>query len=158
MSMASSRFLSVALLLLFALTKGAFVSAADPPQGAAVPPEKYVLNYPSALQFCPPVESYFDDVNQTIQDIRGHLIRHPLGGGYGLPVVLMIGDRHLLHLGADVSWMRPGAPVYAIGNGVVRISMSPTPDYAQLRSGRRSQPCRWQRSTAAARQCRQACR
>ena len=35
MSMASSRFLPVALLLLFALTKGAFVSAADPPHVAA---------------------------------------------------------------------------------------------------------------------------
>ena len=95
--------------------------------------EKYLLNYPVARQFCPPVESYWEDVSNTIQNIRGRMIRHPLGGGYGLPVVDMVGDKHLLHLGADVSWHRPVA-VYAIGDGVVRISTGgPLPGVAQNR-------------------------
>ena len=107
---------------------GQFVWSADPPaKTPAAAPEKYVLNYPAAQQFCPPVESYFDDVAQSIQNINGHLIRHPLGGGYGLPVVIMVGGKNLLHLGADVSWKRPGTPVYVIANGVVRISMGPKP-------------------------------
>ncbi len=96
-------------------------------------PEKYLLNYPVAQQFCPPVESFWDDVSNTIQNIRGRMIRHPLGGGFGLPVIDMVGDKHLLHLGADVSWHRPVA-VYAIANGVVRISTGgPLPADAQNR-------------------------
>lgn len=104
-----------------------FAWSADPAAKMPAAPEKYVLNYPVAQQFCPPVESYFDDVAQSVQNINGHLIRHPLDGGYGLPVVMMVGGKNLLHLGADVSWKRPGTPVYAIANGVVRISMGPKP-------------------------------
>jgi murein DD-endopeptidase MepM/ murein hydrolase activator NlpD len=117
-----------AVVLCSIAASGQFAWSADPPaKMPAAAPEKYVLNYPVAQQFCPPVESYFDDVAQSIQNINGHLIRHPLGGGYGLPVVIMVGGKNLLHLGADVSWKRPGVPVYAIANGVVRISMGPKP-------------------------------
>jgi murein DD-endopeptidase MepM/ murein hydrolase activator NlpD len=114
--------------LFLVIASGRNAEAADSPaRTPPAAPEKYVLNYPVAQQFCPPVESYFDDVAQSIQNINGHLIRHPLGGGYGLPVVIMVGGKNLLHLGADVSWKRPGTPVYAIANGVVRISMGPKP-------------------------------
>ncbi len=109
------------VLLGIGLLHNAFAADGD------APPEKYVLKYPVARQFCAPVESYWDDVSNTIQNIHGRMIRHPLGGGYGLPVVDMVGDKHLLHLGADVSWHRP-VPVYAIADGVVRISTGgPTP-------------------------------
>jgi len=93
-------------------------------------PDKYVVNYPAAQQFCPPVESYFDDVTQLIQQIGGRMVRHAPNGGYGLPIVTMVGGKHLIHLGADVSWSRPAAPVYAIANGVVRVSMGPPPKAA----------------------------
>jgi hypothetical protein len=53
-------------------------------------PDKYIVNYPAAQQFCPPVESYFDDVTQLIQQIGGRRVRHAPGGGYGLPVVTMV--------------------------------------------------------------------
>jgi hypothetical protein len=102
------RFLLIfcAVVLGGALFGQSIVRADEPPVR-----EKYLLNYPVARQFCPPVESYWEDVSNTIQNIRGRMIRHPLGGGYGLPVVDMVGDKHLLHLGADVSWHRPVADV-----------------------------------------------
>jgi hypothetical protein len=89
-------------------------------------PQRYVLNYPVAQQFCPPVDSYADDVAEAIQKVGGRTIRHQLNGGYGLPVIDMIGDQHVLHLGADVAWYRVGTPVYAIANGVVRVSQGPS--------------------------------
>lgn len=101
-------------------------AAAEPAkQDPAAVPEKYVINYPVAQQFCPPVESYFDDVSLAIQQINNHYIRHQLNGGYGLPIVATVGDQHLLHLGSDVCWMRPGTPIHAIANGVVRFSTGP---------------------------------
>lgn len=94
----------------------------------SAPPERYVLNYPVAQQFCPPVDSYADDVQEAIQKIGGRTIRHQLNGGYGLPVVIMVGNQNVLHLGADVAWYRVGAPVYAIADGVVRISQGAVPN------------------------------
>jgi murein DD-endopeptidase MepM/ murein hydrolase activator NlpD len=85
-----------------------------------------VLNYPAAMSFCPPVESYFEDVSEAIQQVRGKTIRHQLNGGYGLPVIDKVGDQNLLHLGADVAWQRTGDPVYAVANGVVRIAAGPS--------------------------------
>jgi hypothetical protein len=108
------------------LASAADPAHADPP----AMPDKYIVNYPAAQQFCPPVESYFDDVTQLIQQIGGRRVRHAPNGGYGLPVVTMVNGKHLIHLGADVSWSRPGAPVYAIANGVVRVSTGPPPKAA----------------------------
>lgn len=95
-------------------------------QDAAISP-RYVLDYPVAKQFCLPVDSYADDVTQTTQRTGGRTIRHQPNGGYGLPVVMTIGDQHVLHLGVDVAWYRVGAPVYAIADGVVRLSQGATP-------------------------------
>jgi murein DD-endopeptidase MepM/ murein hydrolase activator NlpD len=89
--------------------------------------ERYVLDYPVAQQFCLPVETYADDVTQTVQKVGGRTIRHQLNGGYGLPVVIMVGNQNLLHLGSDVAWHRVGAPVFAIADGVVRVSQGPAP-------------------------------
>jgi murein DD-endopeptidase MepM/ murein hydrolase activator NlpD len=121
------------IVLALAVTRG------DEP-GAAVVPDKYILNYPVAQQFCPPVESYFDDAENAIQKIGGRTIRHQFNGGYGLPVVDKVDDQNLLHLGADVSWYRP-VPVYAVGNGVVRISAAgpSTADLAKMMVASRSQ-------------------
>jgi murein DD-endopeptidase MepM/ murein hydrolase activator NlpD len=98
-------------------------AAADQP----TPLDRYVVDYPVAQQFCTPVETYFDDVSQTIQQVGGRTIRHQLNGGYGLPIIEKVGDQHLLHLGADVAWHQAGAPVYAIADGVVRVSQGPPP-------------------------------
>ena len=38
-----------------------------------------------------------------------------------------IGDAHLLHLGADVGWYQAGEPVFAVSDGVVRVSEGPPP-------------------------------
>jgi murein DD-endopeptidase MepM/ murein hydrolase activator NlpD len=89
---------------------------------------QYVLTYPQATQFCLPVASYLEDVSEAIQKVGSRTFRHQLNGGYGLPVVDTVGGKHLLHLGADVAWMRLGAPVYAMADGVVRISDGPPPD------------------------------
>jgi len=128
-----SRFLarSLAVCLVAASVDSIRLSrAADPANAEPAMPDKYIVNYPAAQQFCPPVESYFDDVTQLIQQIGGRRVRHAPNGGYGLPVVITVEGKHLIHLGADVSWSRPGAPVYAIASGVVRVSMGPPPKAA----------------------------
>jgi murein DD-endopeptidase MepM/ murein hydrolase activator NlpD len=91
-------------------------------------PGRYVLSYPAADRFCPPVDGFFEEVQRTIDRARGHTFRHQPNGGYGLPVVDKVGDAHLLHLGADVGFYRIGEPVYAVANGVVRMSQGPAMD------------------------------
>jgi murein DD-endopeptidase MepM/ murein hydrolase activator NlpD len=95
------------------------------PVAAEEIPGRYVLSYPAVDRFCPPVDGFFEEVERTIDRARGHTFRHQPNGGYGLPVVDKIGDAHLLHLGADVGFYRVGEPVYAVANGVVRMSQGP---------------------------------
>jgi len=97
-------------------------------QQAAEPatPEEYVVDYPAAERFCPPVETFFFEVVRTFEVVRGRRFTHQLNGGYGLPVVQQVNGRNLLHLGADVGWHRVGAPVYAVAAGVVRVSEGPS--------------------------------
>jgi murein DD-endopeptidase MepM/ murein hydrolase activator NlpD len=94
---------------------------------AAEVPEKYILEYPVATEFCPPIRSTFFEVTQTAGMVRGHRFRQQVNGGYGLPVVDKVGDKHLLHLGADLGWYQVGEPVFAVAAGVVRISSGPSP-------------------------------
>jgi murein DD-endopeptidase MepM/ murein hydrolase activator NlpD len=129
---------AVALILLAAGLAG----AAQP----ATPPT-YVLDYPAASEFCAPVATYFDDVDQFEQTIGGRTIRHPLNGGFGLPVVKKLGGKNLLHLGADVAWQQPGAKVHSIAAGVVRISTGPQPSARKKSSPggstKRAGPLEW---------------
>jgi len=90
--------------------------------------ENYVLDYPAADRFCPPVQTFFDEVVRTFEVVRGRRFTHQPNGGYGLPVVQKVDGRNLLHLGADVGWYRPGEPVYSVAAGVVRASDGPLPD------------------------------
>jgi len=90
-------------------------------------PEKYVIDYPVADAFCAPLDSYWEDVSQTLQMVDGNMIRHPPKGGYGLPVVDKVDGKNLLHLGCDVGFERPREPVYAVAGGVVRISSGASP-------------------------------
>jgi hypothetical protein len=57
--------------------------------------------------------------------VGGHRFRQKANGGYGLPVVDKVGDKHLIHLGADLGWYQVGEPVFAVAAGVVRISSGP---------------------------------
>lgn len=86
--------------------------------------KKYLLSYPAAEQFCPPTDGFFEEVQRTVDRVGTHTFRHQPNGGYGLPVVDKVGDANLIHLGADVGFYRNGDPVYAIANGVVRLSQS----------------------------------
>ncbi len=95
------------------------------PVVAAESAERYVLSYPAAEQFCPPVDGFFDEVQRTIGRDGYRTFRHQPNGGYGLPVVDKVGDVRLLHLGADVGWYRVGDPVFAVADGVVRVSEGP---------------------------------
>src|SRR5687767_914609 len=58
-------------------------------------PETYILDYPGARDFCPPIRSTFFEVTQTSGMVRGHRFRQKPNGGYGLPVVDKVGDKHL---------------------------------------------------------------
>jgi murein DD-endopeptidase MepM/ murein hydrolase activator NlpD len=46
-----------------------------------------------------------------------------------------VGDVNLLHLGADVGWYRTGEPVFAVANGIVRMSQGTADD---VRTGERA--------------------
>src|SRR5690349_9045541 len=77
----------VALLLAVALPAVAAEESSAP----------YFVPYPVAEQFCPPVDGFFDEVQRTMDRVRGHTFRHQPNGGYGLAVVDKIGDANLLH-------------------------------------------------------------
>lgn len=89
-------------------------------------PDDYILDYPPAGQFCPPVRTFFFEVVRTFDVVRGRRFTHQPNGGYGLPVVRKVNGKNLLHLGADVGWYRVGAPVHAVAAGVVRLSEGPS--------------------------------
>lgn len=95
---------------------------------AAETPAKYVVDYPSAQGFCPPIDGYFNTIDNTIDRAGGRTFRHAANGGYGMPVQDMADGQHLLHLGADVGWYRAGDPIYAVADGVVRVSQGLPPD------------------------------
>lgn len=108
----SCRVMMGALLL---MGRGALAAAEESPAA-------YPLSYPAADQFCPPVAGFFEEIERTIDRVGGHTFRHPPNGGYGLPVVIKVGDQNLIHLGTDTGWYQVGAPVFAVANGVVRVS------------------------------------
>ena len=108
--------------MLLCISMGTARTWAQQPAGQ---PDRYPLTYPDALEFCPPVESYFDDVSTIVQKVGTRTVRHQPNGGYGLAVVAKLNGRNLLHLGADVAWQRVGSPVYATAAGVVRVSEGP---------------------------------
>lgn len=89
------------------------------------PPEKYVLDYPQVKQFCPPVRSTFHEVQNSQGMVNGRRFRYQPNGGYGLKVVHKVGDKNLIHVGADLGWRRVGEPVFAVADGVVRVSRGP---------------------------------
>lgn len=95
-------------------------------------PDKYTLNYPGADRCCPPIRSTFVQADRSFSVVRGRRFRHKPNGGYGLPIVDKVNGKNLLHVGADLGWHQVGEPVFAIANGIVRISTGP-----DLKSGRK---------------------
>ena len=136
------------ILALVLMTGGILAGLALPPrvaaaagadQGSARPaegevPEKYLTNYPAATKFSAPVQGFFDETARTFDVVRGRQFTHKPNGGYGLPVVMQVEGKNLLHVGADVGWHRVGAPVYAVAAGVVRLSEGPSPPAKQSKS------------------------
>ena len=92
-----------------------------------VVPDGYTLDYPAAERWCPPVRSTFVEATQTMSQVGSKRFRHQANGGYGLQIKEKVGDKHLLHLGADLGWFQVGEPVFAVANGVVRRSDGPDP-------------------------------
>lgn len=107
--------------ILLSLTVAASFSAAEEAARA------FVVEYLAAEEFVPPVEGFFEEVASTTGRVGRRTFHHQPNGGYGLPVQDRIGDKNLIHLGADVGWYRVGAPVLAVANGVVRVSQQPVP-------------------------------
>ena len=90
-------------------------------------PAEYLTNYPDADKWCPPIRSAFIQAQSTTTNVPGKgIIHHKANGGYGLQVVSSPGTTSL-HMGADLGWYEVGEPVFAVGNGVVRISNGPAP-------------------------------
>ena len=107
-------------------------------------PDQYVLDYPTVERFCAPVRSTFLEATRTFSVVRGRRFRHAPNGGYGRAVADKVGTKNLLHVGADLGWYQVGEPVYAIANGVVRVSMAPTNlELPRDLRRRRNQPFLW---------------
>src|SRR3954469_19795473 len=105
--------------------------------------KRYPLTYPVAEQFCPPVDGFFDEVQRTMDRARGRTFRHQPNGGYGLPIVDKVGGVNLLHLGADVGWYRVGEPVFAVANGIVRLSQGPVHFEKDKKTGKQPKVLEW---------------
>ena len=99
-----------------------FLLLAAGPLAADESPTAYLLKFPAADRFCPPVAGYFEEVERTVSRAGYHTFRHQPNGGYGLPVQDTVDGKNLLHLGADVGWFRVGDAVYSVANGIVRVS------------------------------------
>jgi murein DD-endopeptidase MepM/ murein hydrolase activator NlpD len=95
-------------------------------------PNTYVLEYPVATQFVPPIEGFFEEVASTIGRAGRRTFRHQPNGGYGLAIREKVDGKHLVHLGADVGWYRVGDPVVSAAEGVVRLVQRP-----ELKDGKR---------------------
>ena len=80
---------------------------------------------PIADRFCAPIRSTFSEVEMTVMRVRGHRFRQQPNGGFGQPVVDTVDGQNLLHVGADLGWYQVGAPVYAVADGIVRVSWGP---------------------------------
>ena len=126
------RVLAVAALVLafFAMAgqRRAGEAAAGPNESGAreaAPPKKYVLEYPVAERFYPPIQGFFDEAVRRVDKVRGKRVTRYVNGGYGLPTDQQDVGPGRLHVGADVGWHRPRAPVYAVAAGVVRVSLGP---------------------------------
>jgi murein DD-endopeptidase MepM/ murein hydrolase activator NlpD len=85
------------------------------------PPQKYVIDYPAVTRVVPPVRSTFYEVTRTVETVNGKTFRHPLNGGFGFKLKHPLA-KHVVHLGADLGWFRVGEPVFAVAEGIVRIS------------------------------------
>ena len=114
-------------LALSARSAGAQGNGRRPPDARPAPdvPQQYVLDYPPADRFCPPVRSFFFEVVRRVEIVHGQRVTHARNGGYGLPAQHEVDGERPLHLGADVGWFRVGEPVYAVAAGVVRASDGP---------------------------------
>lgn len=105
------------------------------PAGAADAAKEYVIDYPAAKQFCPPLRSTFFEVTRTLVVVRGVRVRQKPNGGYGLPVADKVDGKNLLHVGADLGWRQVDEPVFAVANGVVRLSIGPEFDAKEKKRG-----------------------
>lgn len=107
-------------------------------------PPKYVLDYPPATRFCPPVQTFFFEVTRTAEIINGKRVLHKPNGGYGYVVARTLNNKPVYHVGADVGWHRPESPVYAVAAGVVRGSFGPpSPDAPDSPGKAASRPFSW---------------
>lgn len=111
----------LACILAVCLLPGRLIAAEE----EAALPDEYILDYPKAEKFCAPVRSTFYEATRDFSVVRGKRFRHQPNGGYGLPIVDKLDGKNLIHVGADLGWYQLGEPVFAIANGVVRVSTGP---------------------------------
>ncbi len=122
---ASLRLLILAITVLILSTRA---ESQEPTAPDSPSLDRYVLDYPVVDRCCPPIRSTFFEADRTFSVVRGKRFRHKPNGGYGLPVADKADGQHLLHVGADLGWHQVGEPVFAVANGVVRMSMGPEVD------------------------------
>lgn len=84
-------------------------------------PPRYYVHCPDAVQFCPPIRTAFQDASETVRVFRGGQVNQHPNGGYGM-ALMQVAGRPLYHTGADLGWFREGEPVFAVADGIVRVS------------------------------------
>lgn len=101
-------------------------SCEEPTVAKTAPPAQYLLDYPQATAFCPPVRTMFADAAKTVIVRRGKRFRTPPNSGFGYAMWKNPATGETTyHVGSDCGWFQPGLPVYAVANGVVRVSNPP---------------------------------
>lgn len=88
-------------------------------------PDTYPVELEIAEQFCVPVRSMFAEASRTVSAVGRRRFRHKQNGGFGLPVEQPHVDARWVHTGADVGWWQVREPVFAIADGIVRLSTGP---------------------------------
>ncbi len=113
-------------LLLAAVAFAATPAFAAPAEEAAAEtktsyPPRYRVHCPAAEQFCPPIRTAFQDAAETVRIFNGRRVNQHPNGGYGMALMEVAGVP-LYHTGADLGWFRTGEPVFAVADGIVRVS------------------------------------
>ena len=88
-------------------------------------PEKWIIQVPPARQVCLPTRNALADASRTVSKAPGRVFRHEPNGGWHRKAQGLVHGKPVLHVGMDFGLWRVGEPVFAIANGIVRLSAGP---------------------------------
>lgn len=99
-------------------------------------PDKWIIDVPPADRVCPPTRTAFADASRSVSKVGSRLFKHEINGGWHRAGSGSAHASKILHVGMDFGLLRVGEPVYAIANGVVRMSAGPVKQSSKSRRKR----------------------